>query len=175
MLHLYTNLRQLPFEQLMAVYEEGNRENGKILAPFDPEARQLQLAEEDFYDYLRAFFAVPGAQYAVWEADGAAVSALRLEPYRDGLLLEALETAPQKRRQGYATELIQAVQQHLEGGGVVRLYSHVSKKNVPSLNVHRRCGFQIIEDCAVYIDGSVSSRAYTLRYKNNFPNFQKTI
>ena len=164
MLYLYTNLRQLPFEQLMTVYEEGNRENGKILAPFDPEARQLQLAEEDFYDYLRAFFAVPGAQYALWEADGAAVSALRLEPYRDGLLLEALETAPQKRRQGYATELIQAVQRHLGREGAIRLYSHVSKKNVPSLNVHRRCGFQIIEDCAVYVDGSVSSRAYTLRY-----------
>ena len=165
MLHLYTTLRQLPFEQLMTVYREANRENGKILAPFDSEARQRQLAEADFYDYLRGFFAVPGACYATWEQDGEIQSALRLEPYRDGLLVEALETAPEQRRQGYATKLMQAVQQHLEREGTVRLYSHVSKKNAASLNVHQRCGFQIVSDCAVYIDGSVSANAYTLRYE----------
>ena len=165
MLHLYTTLRQLPFEQLMTVYREANRENGKILAPFDSEARQQQLAEADFYDYLRSFFAVPGVCYAAWEQEGVMKSALRLEPYRDGLLVEALETAPEQRRQGYATQLMQAVQQHLEREGTVRLYSHVRKKNAASLNVHRRCGFQIVSDCAVYIDGSVSANAYTLQYE----------
>lgn len=163
MLLTYHSLRGLPFGKLMEVYEEGNRENGKILAPFDTEPRQLQLAEADFYEYLRdSFFTVPGAWYAVWEEAGRFVSALRLEPYRDGLLLEALETAPGLRGRGYAAQLICAVQGQ---AGCECLYSHVSKKNGASLAVHKKCGFQIIEDCAVYIDGSVNSRAYTLRYE----------
>ncbi len=165
MLHFYTTLSALPFEQLMEVYVQGNQENGKILAPFDSEARQRQLAEADFYDYLRGFFAVPGACYATWEQEGVIQSALRLEPYRDGLLVEALETAPEQRQQGYATRLVQAVQQKLGEAGRVRLYSHVHKTNRPSLWVHQRCGFQIISDCAVYIDGSVSANAYTLQYE----------
>lgn len=166
MLTTYSSMHGLPFTKLMEIYQEGNRENGAILAPFDTEARQLQLAEQDFYEYLwGTFFKIPGALYAIWWENGKAVSALRLEPYRDGLLLEALETVPQERGKGYAVSLIQAVQEQLTQQGAVCLYSHVSKRNQPSLRVHARCGFQIISDCAVYVDGSVNSQAYTLKFE----------
>lgn len=165
MLYIARQLRQLSFEQLMEVYREGNLENGRILAPFDSQARQLQLAEQDFYSYLaETFFPVRGAMYAVWEVEGKYVSALRLEPYRDGLLLEALETAPGEREKGYAAALVQAVQRMLAEQSVRRIYSHVSKKNLPSLRTHKRCGFRILSDTAAYLDGSVDSRAYTLQY-----------
>lgn len=165
MLYTARHLRELSFEQLMAVYREGNEENGKILAPFDSQARQLRLAEEDFYSYLRdVFFPTPGALYAVWTVQGRYVSALRLEPYKDGLLLEALETAPQERGKGYAAALIRAVQALLKDGSVSRLYSHVGKQNAASLKTHQRCGFQIVADSATYLDGTVSSRAYTMEY-----------
>ena len=121
--------------------------------------QQLYLAEQDFYQYLReCFFAVPGAFYAVWVEHDRYVSALRMEPYKDGLLLEALETAPEHRQKGYATALIRAA---LQKAGSVKVYSHVSKKNVPSWKTHEVCGFQKILDYAVYADGSVLRSSVT--------------
>ena len=163
MLHLIQNRKQLPFSQLMAVYAEGNRENGRERYPHEPEFRQIFLAEQDFYTYLQeVFFSVQGALYALWEEDGRYVSALRLEPYRDGLLLEALETAPDCRGKGYAQALIRAVQKELDG---TKIYSHVSKGNLPSMAVHEKCGFRRISEQAVYIDGSVNSCACTFCFE----------
>ena len=166
MLYVAKQLCQLSFEQLMEVYREGNLENGRILAPFDSQARQLQLAEQDFHSYLaETFFPVRGAMYAVWEVEGKYVSALRLEPYRDGLLLEALATAPQERRKGYASALIRAVEEKLCTKAPLRLYAHVAKKNTPSLKTHASCGFLKISDSALYIDGSADSRCVTLLFE----------
>lgn len=163
MLIIAEHLRELSFSGLMEVYEEGNRENGAEQFPDEPEMRRLQLAEGDFYRYLREiFFPTDGAKYAIWEVEGAYVSALRLEPYRDGLLLEALETAPGRRRKGYALALVQAVQARLGQG---KLYSHVRRDNIPSQKLHERCGFRIISHTAVYIDGSVNPHADTLCYE----------
>jgi len=146
---------------VMAVYADANRENGRESWPKEPEMRQIQLAEEDFYRYLsQVFFKTPGAIYAVWEENGRYVSALRLESYRDGLLLEALETAPEQPRKGFAAALIRAVQDFLEGK--TKLYSHVDKRNLPSLKAHETCGFRRIADFAVYVDGSVNQKVYTL-------------
>ena len=92
-------------------------------------------------------------------SEGKYICALRLEPYCDGLLLEALETAPAYRRRGYAEKLILAAIAHFAGK---KLYSHVSKRNVPSLCVHEKCGFRRILEYAVYIDGSVNQRSCTL-------------
>ena len=164
MLYLAHSLSQLHFGSLMAVYGESNRENGREFWPEEPEMRQIQLAEEDFYRYLeQVFFRTPGAVYAVWEENGGYVSALRLEPYRDGLLLEALETAPEQRQKGYAAALIQAVQVFLGEG---KIYSHVDRRNLPSLKVHEACGFRRIADYAVYVDGSVNPKMYTLCWDN---------
>ena len=150
MLYLARSLSRLHFSSLMAVYAESNRENGREFWPEEPEMRQIQLAEEDFYRYLsQVFFRSPGAVYAVWEENGRYVSALRLEPYRDGLLLEALETAPEQRRKGFAAALIRAVQCFLEG-------------NLSSLKVHEKCGFRRVADFAVCVDGSVNQKMYTL-------------
>ena len=160
MLYLAHSLSQLHFSSLMTVYAESNRENGREFWPEEPEMRQIQLAEEDFYRYLeQVFFRSPGAVYAVWEENGRYVSALRLEPYRDGLLLEALETAPEQRRKGYAAALIRAVQAFLGAG---KIYSHVDKRNLPSLKVHETCGFRRIADFAVCVDGSVNPKMCTL-------------
>lgn len=161
MLYLATKLQQLNFTQLMEVYAEGNRENGALMYPELSEAQQILNAEQTFYQYLaESFFSAPGAVYAVWVERGVYVSALRLEQYEDGLLLEALETHPQFRRQGYAEKLIRVVQEHFP----LRIYSHVSKRNVASRAVHEKCGFCQVLDYAKYIDGSVARKAVTLRF-----------
>ena len=164
MLILAQSIRDLSFSNLMGVYIEGNLENAEEFYPDLPEGQKLMQAEQDFYQYLNeVFFRTSGAVYAIWEAQGSYVSVLRLEPYRDGLLLEALETAPPSRRQGYAEKLIRAVQEQFSNQ---RIYSHVSKKNAASLQVHEKCGFRRISEYAVYIDGSVNRRACTLCWEN---------
>ena len=164
MLILAQSIRDLSFSKLMGVYIEGNLENAEEFYPDLPEGQKLMQAEQDFYQYLNeVFFRTSGAVYAIWEAQGSYVSVLRLEPYRDGLLLEALETAPPSRRQGYAEKLIRAVQEQFSNQ---RIYSHVSKKNAASLQVHEKCGFRRISEYAVYIDGSVNRRACTLCWEN---------
>ena len=109
-----------------------------------------------------AIFTKPGAVYAVWEVDGNYVSALRLEPYWDGLLLEALETRPEERKKGYAVTRIRAVQDWLRKQGGFKVYSHVSKRNTPSLKTHEQCGFCRFMEHTVWLDGSVNSNAYTM-------------
>ena len=160
MLITATNLRELSFGELMEVYTEDNRKNAKKCWPDEPEYRALALAEQGFYDYLhQVFFRTAQAQYLIWEEQGHYVSALRLEPYRDGLLLEALATAPAYRNRGYATMLVKAA---LEQVGETRVYSHVGKHNTPSLGVHKKCGFSVISGHAAYADGSVDNRSFTL-------------
>lgn len=162
MLKIVKDLGQLCFSDLMEVYVEGNREVGDARYPAQPPMARLRLAEADFYQYLQeVFFPTAGAMYALWVEDGKTVSALRLEPYRDGLLLEALETAPGERRKGYAAALIRAVQGTVTG----KLYAHVGRDNLASKRTHEKCGFRRISHCAVYIDGSVDPRADTLCYE----------
>ena len=152
-------LKELRFGQLMEVYSQSNSEacNGNLLQ-----------AEQDFYAYLReSFFCDPKAFYAVWERDGTYKAALRMEPYKDGYLLEALETAPSARRKGYATMLVKEVLNWQAEQGSTAVYSHVKKVNEASLAVHRACGFVEILDHAVYIDGSVLRDSVTLCYQVN--------
>ena len=165
MLKIIHSMSSLRFSELMQVYREGNLENGAELYSRQTPELQLRNAEMDFYHYLNSvFFCQKDSCYAIWEVDGCYTSALRLEPCLDGLLLCALETAPEARRRGYAFSLIQSVQAYLKARGCDVIYSHVSKKNAASLAVHKKCGFEVIKDCAVYSDGSVLHASVTLAY-----------
>ena len=154
------SLRDLSFGKLMDVYAEGNLENGRDLWPDEPEGRQIALAEQEFYQYLQqVFFRTKDTRYLILEDSGRYISALRLEPYQDGLLLEALETAPAYRQKGYGAHLTQVA---IETVGTTKVYSHVAKRNTASLRTHEKCGFVKILDHAVYADGSVNDVCCTL-------------
>ena len=162
MILCFDSLRDMDFAQLMEVYEEGNRCNGKKLYSLESEAQQLLLAGQDFEDYLRRdFFAQKGAQYFVLEEGGRYVSALRVEPYKDGLILCAMETKPDCRLRGYAKRLLEGVLKQLNSP----VYSHISKRNKTSICVHQACGFLKLHDGARYLDGSVNAMADTYVYR----------
>lgn len=164
MLKLFYSLRDLDFPALMNVYSQSNDLNGQENWPDEPAGVQLLLAEQEFRNYLReVFFPTEGSVYAVWEERGRYVSALRLEPYRDGLLIAGLETSPEFRQMGFASALLSQVQSRFPGR---RLYSHIGKDNDASAGVHTRCGFKKILDYAAYVDGSVSRRAATFLFES---------
>ena len=163
MIIIANSLSELSFSKLMEVYMEGNLEKAREEHRSLSEYAGLQLAEQDFYQYLReCFFTMPGARYAILEENGSYCSAVRWEPFMDGVLISALETAPSERRKGHAEKLLREVLLRFD----TKVYSHVIKKNMPSLAVHRKCGFRIISDRARYLDGSVNARAYTLCFEN---------
>ncbi len=152
MLKIITSLAELPFSDLMEVYVEGNLEKGDRFQ-----------AEQEFYQYLRqGFFTQPEDRYCLWYVDGSLVSALRLQGYKDGLLLEALETAPEHRRKGYAEALIREMLKKACGK---KVYVHIADWNAASFSLHQKCGFTKILDYAVYADGSITNRACTYVHK----------
>ena len=161
MLICVRTFQELDFDALMQVYLEGNRENGEDLYPEETPERQLELALRDFENYLRHdFFSNKDARYWIWSEDGVYLSALRLEPYEDGLLLEALETHPEYRCRGYAKKLICAVMKQLPAG--TRVYSNISKRNTLSLVTHRACGFYKLLDYSVDTDGEQYDHQVTM-------------
>ena len=56
MLIFAKRLRDLRFSELMEVYFQGNMENGIEQYPNEAPYRQLELAEQDFYQYLCEVF-----------------------------------------------------------------------------------------------------------------------
>ncbi len=119
-------------------------------------------AYQEMTQYLREdFFPTEGAFYVIAE-DYA--SALRVEPYREGYLIEALQTKKELQNQGYAKALLRFVLQSdmLPEGAAI--YSHIHKKNSASLAVHKACGFTQALDYAVFVDGSVYRHSCTMVY-----------
>lgn len=150
MLKVIKSISELDLEQLLSVYS-GSNQNFK--------------AEISFLSYLREdFFQQKDACYCFWVADNIYKSALRLEPYRDGLLLQALETEPTARKMGYGCLLLKSVLEYITETKYKCIYSHVDKHNIASLKLHRKCGFQTVADSAALLDGTVTTNAYTLCY-----------
>lgn len=147
MLKIIRSLSDLDTEQLLEVCKEDKLDAEELLS----------YLYDDFFRQKDAF-------YAVWASQGQYKAALRIEPYADGLLLEALSTAPNERRKGYGCMLVAEVLQFLSTLPYKVVYSHISKKNVPSLELHKKCGFQLFSDSAKYIDGTVTQKSCTMCY-----------
>ena len=149
MLIIVNSFSQLNIPQFLAVYAQSTG-----CVPHK-EAAFLSYLQEDF-------FRQKGAFYALWEVEGVYRSALRLEPYRDGLLLQALETKPDDRRNGFSYALLSCALEHLRSEGYTGVYSHVAKNNRASLALHKKCGFVQFSESARLLDGTVTQNACTM-------------
>ena len=147
MLKLVNTMCDLDSEQLLAIYQE------------------CALDVNDFLSYLREeFFRQTDAVYAVWVEDAMYKSAMRLERWGDGLLLHSLETVPYERRKGYAYNLLIHFLDYIRTTECKVIYSHIDKKNHPSIELHKKCGFQMYSDSARYLDGTVTRNSCTMCY-----------
>lgn len=163
MLRIIRSIAAIDLRQLFDIYEECFIENlrdgyGSVSA-FD-----ILNEQQDFYHFLQDFFKEPDNIYAVWVDEGRYCSALRIEQYRDGYLLTGLETAPDKRRNGYASMLMNSVIEFCKSNALLPIYSHIANSNIPSIKTHTKNGFNITSDYAVYLDGSVDHRSKTYCY-----------
>lgn len=159
MLEIAWNMNQLPISDLLQICKEALEQDARERYDDLPPGIALEYAELDLKAYLRdVFFQERGAYYALWQEKGRYVSALRMVPFQDGMLLHSLHTHPDFRRRGYANGLIRGV---LSFEKKQRVYSHVKKDNAPSLFLHEKCGFAKTADSAVYLDGSTDENAVT--------------
>lgn len=129
-----------------SVYGEAIRENALERDPVAGATQALIQAEEDrFVDFLCQFFRGYRSSYYVLCDNDRWVSALRLTQLSGFYYLEALETAPEERRKGHATHLMQLMLRRLKkhSTGQVVIRSCINKKNAASLAVHTKYGFVI--------------------------------
>lgn len=147
---------------VQSVYPEGCLDNARWNHPDCGDLTEaIWEQEQGFVGFLKEFLAEERNRYFVWEEDGQWVSALRLTKLPECEYLEALETAPVHRKKGYGEKLIRAVVDALRQDGSVVIRDNVSKKNLPSLAIHKKCGFIIEEENGTnYLDGTQSDRVY---------------
>ena len=166
----FDGLEDMDFPKLMEIYRESNTEN---ISYFFPECTDedtgRRLVEEKFHDYLKKdFFSQPGNRYYVLTEGDAWISAIRLFPVSGKSnchYAEALETRPDKRRQGYGSKLILELFSELSKDGPFEITDSVSKTNEPSLQLHLSCGFQIYQEKSVCIlNGYENPDAYGLKF-----------
>lgn len=153
--------------KLMSIYAEGNFENTDYFYPeITDKAEAVKKVEHDFCEYIKTKFLNGTNIYYVWENDGIWVSALRLYYIKDNFYyLEALETAPDFRRKGYAAQLITAVINELKLNGHFKICSCVRKNNIASLNTHKKCGFNIVSENGYdYLQKEINVRNYGMEY-----------
>ncbi len=165
LLQIITSSKLLDFGQIMQVYRQSIEKFGREDYPDLDENRQVLEAEQDFYLYLKTFLKDPDSYFFVWVSEGKYVSAVRVEPYRDGVLIAGMETAPESRRKGYAKQLLCGTVQYLKNNHIYKIYSHIHKDNIPSVKTHLSCGFVRSADYAAYIDGSVDRQSHTYLYQ----------
>lgn len=153
------------------VYSEGCLEkamdsfaDAEKAAPEELEAA-IKKEVESFVEFLRGFFAVENNRYYVLEADGVPVCAARLSKIEDFYYLEALETAPEHRRKGYASKLLKNITAACGLNGSVDIRDCVMKDNAASLATHKKCGFTIAQENGIcYLYDTVNEYQYGMRY-----------
>lgn len=159
MLHKMVRGCELDGQKLMAVYAQSNAENADSFYPEETDKKKaIQLVEAGFMNFLENdFLKQEGAACWVWEESGIWVSACRTCRVEPGLYyLEALETRPDSRGNGYAARLLQGVCQALQAEGACRICNCVGKGNTASLRTHQKCGFQIVSECGYDYGGKTS-------------------
>lgn len=157
------------YRMVHEIYSEASYEIAKEKHPEVEEIEDLEEAIKAeglyFVEFLKKFMSKTQSRYYVLEVNGQWVSALRLTKIDDFYYMEALETAPEQRRNGYASKLIKDVISLLKVCGKVVMRSNVNKTNMASLATHKKCGFAIERETALnYLTGKTNEQCYGMIY-----------
>lgn len=146
-------LSKLDFDLLSELYSDDIEDTRKRdYSRMDVYEGKLR-AQQDYYQYLHdVFFKEIDGKIFVIKEEGRYICGVRLEPYKDGLLLNSLVTAADFRRKGYAAELLNHVLGCITDTSV---YAHIHCRNIASLRLHEQLGFKLLCDYARMLDDSV--------------------
>ena len=95
-----------------------------------------------YASFLRDFVKNPKQLILVEATDDEWVSALRaIETIEGHWFLEAVETKPEERKKGFGNDLLVHTIDYLKNIGMRELTCTISKNNLKSQALHRKCGF----------------------------------
>lgn len=153
--------------KLMNVYRKSNIENIKHFYPDAADRNDaLHKVEHDYLEYIRNEFLDGRNRCMVFEHSGLWVSALRLYWIKDRLYyIEALETHPEYRQKGYASQLLSDVLNTLKKQGSFTVCDCVDKQNTASVAAHLKCGFVISSTAGYdYLQGKSDAQDYGMEF-----------
>ncbi len=145
-------------DRLFAVYAESMED----LAANFGSAADMRAEYEGF---LREFIRKPGQLISV-ETDGDNwISALRAIEYRPSFwFIEAAETAPARRGQGFGKRLLTHTLERLTRLGAERIECIIHPDNTASRRLHAACGFVPTDDAPVNCWGETETGCVLWRY-----------
>lgn len=160
------------YRMVQEVYKEASLEIARERYPEREEWSDVIREEEAYFvGFLKRFMEHEKNRYYVLEIDGKWVSALRMTKLDDFYYMEALETAPEYRRKGYAVELVGEVISLLNKYGRLCIRSNVNKINTASLATHEKCGFRIeLENGVNCLTGEERDCVYGMVYEGENKN-----
>lgn len=129
-------------------------DDGVVSRLFDVYAESMSDLSHDFSgeqemrlsyrEFLEGFVSEDGHLVLVEEDDGAWKSGLRAVSYgSERWFVEAVETDPGVRRQGYGWLLLTHAAEHLRALGAREVTCCISESNVASRRLHESCGFVV--------------------------------
>ena len=153
-----TDIDAATVDRLFAVYAESMAD---LAENFDS-ADEMRAGYEGF---LREFIREPG-QLILVETDGDQwVSALRAVEYRPGVwFMEAVETAPDRRGQGFGKRLLTHTAERLTPFGAKRIECIIHPENTASQRLHAACGFVPTGDKPINCWGETETGGVLWRY-----------
>ena len=158
MLFQVTEIDAATVDRLFAVYAESMTD---LSENFDS-ADEMRAGYEGF---LREFIREPGQSVLV-ETDGDQwVSALRAIESCPGVwFIEAVETAPDRRGQGFGRRLLTHTVERLLSLGAKRIECIIHPDNTASQRLHAACGFVPTDDKPVNCWGETETGCVLWRY-----------
>lgn len=152
--------------KFLDVFKESSLENAPEWYPELTPAEALHRYESSFLEYMRGPFWDEGGLQALLQDETGYRCALRLYPQagKNRYFIEALETRPDSRRQGYAKTLLCNLIKRLECQyGKIELISNPHKTNLASIATHLSSGFT--RELEYFLeDGVKNDRMVTMIY-----------
>lgn len=131
-------------KKLLYVYEESNSELFKkmYINNYSSKADAENNLIRDYAKFLKEFQSDKKNSICVWEHNGIYRAGLRLINLGHGVwFLEALETSPNDRNNGYAKLLLNSCIEYLKRCNTKKLECLIGRTNTLSQRTHESCGF----------------------------------
>ena len=146
MIKIVKEIDKETLNKLFAIYAESMEEN---LKNGDYSSQQKMLA--DYQIFLEDFISKPNQLIIVEVQNSLWVSGLRaIETKLSHWHIEAVETRPDSRNNGYAKKLLNHTLEHLSTLGMKSADCCIAKSNVTSQILHTGCGFVCTNKSPIY-------------------------
>lgn len=170
MLKIIESMTEREVEKLLYVYSESNLEimEDNYLRKHHSRDEAMNALVKDYKEFLSDFIIQDNQLICVWEESSCYTTGLRLIDVGNGIwFIEALETAPNDRNNGYAKLLITDVIAYVQNCNAQELACLINRNNKVSQVTHKSCGFIQTNLPPINWDKEIDKHSIKFVYKFN--------